>query len=137
MKTAFYNTDNIVTALKSGDWSASKNPNKTLVADGEACAIGMKFDPNASPRFANPTFVPPTPRPAKWTAFQFLLRFTEQEREVFRVAALTDGKVADFMQLCGAASEVEANHPLTVAGMAYLVSQDLLTQARADEVLAK
>ena len=48
---------------------------------------------------------------------------------------MTDGKVADFMQLCGAASEVEANHPMTVAGLAYLVAEGHLTQARADEVL--
>mgnify|MGYP003335960182 FL=1 len=45
------------------------------------------------------------------------------------------GCVADFIQLCGAASEIEANHPMTIAGMAYLVAQGHLTQARADEVL--
>jgi hypothetical protein len=110
-------------------------PERFLVIEtvaGESVNVGDKYDANGSPRFIT-TVLPK--RPAKWTAFQFLLRFTEQEREVFRVAALTDGKVADFMQLCGAASEVEANHPMTVAGLAYLVAEGHLTQARADEVL--
>ena len=110
-------------------------PERFLVIEtvaGESVNVGDKYDANGSPRFIT-TVLPK--RPAKWTAFQFLLRFTEQEREVFRGAALTDGKVADFMQLCGAASEVEANHPMTVAGLAYLVAEGHLTQARADEVL--
>lgn len=106
-------------------------PGLVQLADGEECRIGMEFDPAKSPRF----FPPPKPPVTVWTAFQFLLRFTEAEREGFRMAALNDPKVADFIQLCGAASEVEANHPMTVAGMEYLVDQGLLTQARSYEVL--
>ena len=102
---------------------------------GETAKAGDKYEQNGNPRFVSP---PPAPKkPAVFTAFQFLLRFTEAEREAFRAAAETDTKVADFMQLCTAASQVEANHPMTIAGMNYLVAQGLLTQARADEVLAK
>jgi hypothetical protein len=129
MESAYINNGTVI-GVREGDWSGK--PGYILLADDERVIQGMGFDASKSPRF----FLKPRPQAAlKWTAFQFLLRFTEQEREVFRVAALTDGKVADFMQLCGAASEVEANHPLTVAGMAYLVAEGHLTQARADEVL--
>lgn len=134
MKTAYISENNMVIVVKAGDWT-NNNPYRILIEDTEACVPNMIYAPNETPRFKappRPTLTRPTP---KWTAFQFLLRFTEQEREVFRVAALTDGKVADFIQLCGAASEVEANHPMTVAGMAYLVAEGHLTQARADEVL--
>ena len=102
---------------------------------GEDPKAGDKYDAAGSPRFVSP---PKPPKlPGKWTAFQFLLRFTEAERDAFRTAAGTDATVADFMLLCSAASEVKADHPMTVAGMAYLVSAGLLTQARADEILDK
>lgn len=130
MKTAYISLSNRVVAVRDGDFSS--DPNTVLLQPNEQVVRGMMYDPNETPRFRS---VEPVTAP-RWTAFQFLLRFTEQEREAFRVAALTDGKVADFIQLCGAASEVEANHPMTIAGMAYLVSEGLLTQARADEVLA-
>lgn len=129
MKTAIIK-DNKVWAVYEGD--LSDWPNSVLLEANEFVRQSMGYDPTKAPRFF---FVRPQRPAPKWTAFQFLLRFTEQERETFRVAALTDGKVADFMQLCGAASEVEANHPMTVAGMAYLVAEGHLTQARADEVL--
>lgn len=136
MRTAFINEQNKVTAIKRGDWTASRTKT-TLVADGEVCHEGMLFDASGTPRFVVvPIQIPPAVAP-KWTAFQFLLRFTEAERAAFRDEAATDPKVADFMLLCGAASEIESTHPMTVAGMDYLVSAGLLTQARADEVLGK
>lgn len=129
-----YIQGNKVATIREGHWP--EIPGWILLNDGEFCRSGMIYAADETPRFKFPPEPPLPPRPApSWTAFQFLLRFTEQEREVFRVAALTDGKVADFIQLCGAASEVEANHPLTVAGMAYLVAQGHLTQERANEVL--
>ena len=70
-----------------------------------------------------------------WTAYQFLLRFTAEERATFRAAALTDPNVADFQQLAQAAQEVISNDPMTVAGMNYLVSVNLLTEQRKNEIL--
>jgi hypothetical protein len=131
MESAYINNGTVI-GVREGDWSSK--PGYILLANGERVIQGMGFDASKSPRF----FLKPRPQPAqKWTAFQFLLRFTEAEREAFRVAAATDSTVADFMQLCTAASQVEANHPMTIAGMDYLVSEGLLTQARANEVLAK
>lgn len=129
MESALINNGKVI-GVREGDWSGK--PGYVLLNAGEKVIQGMGFDASKSPRF----FLQRPTRPApKWTAFQFLLRFTEAEREGFRAAALTDPKVADFIQLCGAASEVEANHPMTVAGMEYLVDQGLLTQARSYEVL--
>lgn len=131
MESAYINNGTVI-GVREGDWSGK--PGYILLANDERVIQGMGFDASKSPRF----FLKPRPQPApKWTAFQFLLRFTEAEREAFRVAAATDSAVADFMQLCTAASQVEANHPMTIAGMDYLVAEGLLTQARADEVLAK
>ena len=70
-----------------------------------------------------------------WTSYQFLLRFTSDERAAFRAAALTDPMVADFQQLAQAAQEVINNDPMTIAGMNYLVSVNLLTEQRKNEIL--
>lgn len=131
MKSALV-IDNKVRGIERRDMSAV--PGWVVLQPGEQAYIGMGYDANATPRFFPVRFAGPAP---KWTAFQFLLRFTEAERDAFRAAATTDPVVADFMLLCTAASQVEANHPMTVAGMAYLVSAELLTQARADEILGK
>lgn len=70
-----------------------------------------------------------------WTAYEFLLRFTAQERAAFRAAAVSDPLVADFQQLAQAAQEIVSDDAMTIAGMDYLVSQNLLTQQRRDEIL--
>jgi hypothetical protein len=70
-----------------------------------------------------------------WTAYQFLLRFTPQERAAFRSAAASDPLVADFQQLASAAQEIVSDDPMTVAGMGYLVQAGLLTQQRMTQIL--
>jgi hypothetical protein len=101
-----------------------------LLRDGERCGIGWAYDESSDLRFSAP------PSPAQsWTAYQFLLRFTAEERAAFRAAAITDPNVADFQQLAQAAQEVVSDDPMTVSGMAYLVSVGLLTSARRDEIL--
>lgn len=130
-KFVFINENSIVVGLFPYAIQNNQNPRLIELVPGEQVQVGWKYTAGGTPRFA---YVEPQVF-FSWTAFQFLLRFTEAEREAFRTAALTDGKVADFIQLCGAASEVESNHPLTLAGIAYLVSQGLLTQDRANQVL--
>jgi hypothetical protein len=39
-------------------------------------------------------------------------------------------------QLAQAAHEINSDDPMTIAGMDYLVSASILTQARRDEILA-
>jgi hypothetical protein len=72
----------------------------------------------------------------RWTALEFLKRFTWQERASIRIASVDDEAVADFVQLSQAAQEVVADDPVTVAGMDYLVSLNLLTPARRAEILS-
>lgn len=71
-----------------------------------------------------------------WTAYEFLLRFTPQERSAYRQAAQTNDMVADFMSLAQAAQEIISDDPITIQGMDYLVSIGLLTQQRRDEILS-
>ena len=70
-----------------------------------------------------------------FTAYEFLLRFTPQERAAFRAAANTDPLVADFQQLAQAAQEIVSDDPLTIMGLNYLVSVGLLTEQRKNEIL--
>jgi hypothetical protein len=101
------------------------------IFDNEDAQIGQVFNPEGNPRFTGTPYKPPQ----SWTAYQFLLRFTTEERAAFRAAALTDPNVADFQQLAQAAQEVISNDPMTVAGMNYLVSVNLLTEQRKNEIL--
>lgn len=72
----------------------------------------------------------------KWTSYEFLKRFTWQERSAIRIAGFDDDAVADFLTLCTAAQEVVSDDPVTQAGMDYLVSLNLLTPARRAEILS-
>jgi hypothetical protein len=74
--------------------------------------------------------------PVRYTSYEFLLRFTPQERAAFRDAAITDPLVADFQQLAAAAQQIISNDPNTIAGMNYLVSVELLTEQRKNEILS-
>lgn len=81
-------------------------------------------------------YIPNPNLPKRYTAYQFLQRFTAQERASFRAAAINDPNVADFQQLASAAQEILTNDPTTLAGMNYLVSVGLLTQQRMNEILS-
>jgi hypothetical protein len=70
-----------------------------------------------------------------YTSYEFLNRFTAAERASFRLAAETDETVADLEQLLVAAQQIINTDPVTVAGMDYLVTQGLLTEARKLEIL--
>jgi hypothetical protein len=121
--------ENIIIIENPEVWT--QNTLLVLLNENERCAIGWIYDSNLTPRFI---FVP-IQAVFSWTSYQFLLRFTVEERAAFRAAALTDPNVADFQQLAQAAQEVISNDPMTVAGMNYLVSVNLLTEQRKNEIL--
>lgn len=133
MKYAVINNSNIVENIiiieNPETWT--QNTLLVLLNENERCAIGWIYDSNSTPRFI---FVP-VENAFSWTSYQFFLRFTAEERAAFRTAALTDPNVADFQQLAQAAQEVISNDPMTVAGMNYLVSVNLLTEQRKNEIL--
>jgi hypothetical protein len=71
-----------------------------------------------------------------FSSYEFLNRFTPAERSAIRSASKSDDTIADFMQLLTTAHEVINTNQTAIAGMDYLVSASILTQARRDEILA-
>jgi hypothetical protein len=67
--------------------------------------------------------------------YDFLLRFTTAEFDAILAAALTDATTRRFLAFCESAHEVRADDQTTVDGMAYLVTQGLLSSSRRDEIL--
>lgn len=99
----------------------------------EKCEVWFRYNQNATPRFTAPAVVAVQQR---WTAYQFLQRFTAAERASMRSLAQTDENVADFLQLLQAAQEVVSDDPMTVAGMDYAVSVGIVTAERKTEILS-
>lgn len=75
----------------------------------------------------------PEPEPRRISRIGFLQRIPTEKRIAIRTAAKTDVLIEDFLDLLGATDIIELDHEATVAGLAYLVSENLLT---ADDVEA-
>lgn len=118
-----------------GEWTADPGCFTVGLDPNEDCQIGDVYEEGTQPRFTRQE-IPVISAPKVHTAYQFLLRFTAEERAAFREAANTDPIVADFQQLAGAAQEVWTDDPMTIAGMGYLVAVGLLTEQRKNEILS-
>lgn len=70
-----------------------------------------------------------------WTAYEFLLRLTAEERAAIRAMSQINPGVADFLHLSQAAQEIINDDPMTVAGMNYMVSIGIFTEQRKNEIL--
>jgi len=68
------------------------------------------------------------------THLQFMTRFTMEERVAIRAASKTDPLIDDFLELLKISDYIYPTHAMTQAGLAYMVSQNLLTAERAAEV---
>lgn len=83
---------------------------------------------------------PPTPRPVELTPVEFLRLFTQPERIAIRQAAMGDTETAiaiqDWLDMARSAVSIILSDPETVAAVQYLVTAGLLTQERADAILA-
>jgi len=119
MNWAIIDSTRRVSAIVAQD---TRPENGVLIHPDTPCRVGLVYN--------GWEFIPP-----RWTAYQFLLRFTPAERAAFRSGATVDPVLADFLQLAQAAQEVDAGDPITGAGMQYLVSVGVLTEARRKEVL--
>lgn len=119
----------LVLGIKHHDVPPTPAPNKIELQEGEELDRGWTYAPGETPRFKPPVV------PRSWTAYQFLLRFTEAELAGIRVASVNDPVTWRFLTLATAAQEINSNDPTTVAGMDYLVSQNLLTAERKAEIL--
>lgn len=73
------------------------------------------------------------PEEKKWTPYEFRNLFTQTER--IGILSSTDPMVKDLWSGFSTAQEILADHPETVAGMAYLVEVGLITALRKNEIL--
>lgn len=87
--------ENVVEVGTDSTWQPPANSQIIELAEDEQCEIGQQYNQNSSPRF----FGSSAPNEVSWTSYQFLLRFTNQERASIRAAAASDDAVADFQQL--------------------------------------
>jgi hypothetical protein len=100
-----------------------------LLGEDEECGPFWTYSANSTQRFIAP------PQTITWTAYQFLLRFTEAELTGIKQDAVTDPVTWRFLTLATAAQEIINNDPTTVSGMDYLVSKNLITAQRKQEIL--
>jgi hypothetical protein len=72
------------------------------------------------------------------SALAFKQRLTATERMAIRGAAASDAVITDFLDLLDTPGQgtIELDHPDTVAGVAYLVTKNLLTADRAAAIRA-
>jgi hypothetical protein len=121
--------ENVVLVVREHDVPPTPAPHKIELQADEFPDKGWTYAPGETPRFKPPVV------PRVWTAYQFLLRFTEAELLGIRTAANTDPITWRFLTLATAAQEIVSDDPQTVAGMDYLVSAGLLTEQRKGEIL--
>ena len=122
-------TTNTVLAIKELAVAPTPAPHRILLQEDEQVDKYWTYIEGATPRFKPPVVS------HIYTAYQFLLRFTEAELLAIRTAAATDPITWRFLTLATAAQEINSADPTTVAGMDYLVSQNLLTAQRKAEIL--
>lgn len=122
-----------------------------LNADGIVCAVselaGQSFLPNMVSvtsmdssllgyKYENGVFSPPPPPPRIVTKVDMLTkRFTMAEFIGIVTASKTDPEVEAWMIIFESAATIDLDSQNTKDGIAMLVSKNLLTQARADEIL--
>lgn len=111
-----------------------------LLPEGSAAAPGWRHEGGAFLPPVPPEVSPPTPIRVL-TARQFRERFTRAERAAITLAASRaleqdDATLQVFLDDVTAAQEVELDHPDLLAGMDLLVTRDLVTAARAAEILS-
>lgn len=79
--------------------------------------------------------VPKAPPEPVITKVAMITRFTDQEFVGILSASKTDVEVEGWYARFSAASTINLNDPRTISGVNFLVTKNLLTQARADAIL--
>ena len=96
------------------------------------CSIGWLYD--------GTTFSePPTPEPIKitiLTPYEFLKRFTSEERKAIKAATLTNPDVDDLWTMFTVAQDIDLRNTDTINGVDALESLGILAEGRAAEILA-
>lgn len=98
------------------------------VTDRPDCGVLDLYD-RETDTFSHPP--PPPDYGQSVDAREFMLLFTQAERKAIRNAAKLDEDVADFMELVRVPVPIRLKHPVTQAGLASLVTKNLLAAPRA------
>jgi hypothetical protein len=85
--------------------------------------------------FSPPVGTPPAPLPNIVTKVAFRFRFTDAEYAGILAAAKTDTEVQAWYETFNMVATIDLDNQRTKDGVANLVSKNLLTQARATEIL--
>lgn len=112
----------------SGAYNAADPAARIALGASEWCEPGALYRPGDVPRFVDPT-------PRKWTAYQFLGRFTESELDAVRQRAQTDATCWRFLTFATAAQEINSDDAVTLAGMQYLQAIGIIDDARRAQIL--
>lgn len=67
--------------------------------------------------------------------FEFMRRFTNEERVQIRLAAKADIVIEDFLDLCKTAPSIHSDDPDLQAAMQYFVALGLITEERRETIL--
>jgi hypothetical protein len=104
------------------------------------CVDGM--DPMPGPYwtykdgvFTPPVIIPPPALPNIITKLAMIDRFAEAEYEGILTAAKTDIQVQGWLDRFNVSNQINLEDSRTISGIDLLVSKNLLTQERADEIL--
>lgn len=73
--------------------------------------------------------------PAILTKYEFLKRFTSDERKAINAAARVNADIEDFKMLLDAAQEVDCGNEDTVTGVNALETAGILSAGRAQQIL--
>jgi hypothetical protein len=117
-----------------------------VIADGPLPEVGGEWicvdDENPQPgpdwSYSGGVFSPPPPPPPLAniiTKLAMIDRFTEAEYEGVLAAAKTDVQVQGWLDRFASANQINLDDSRTVSGINLLVSKNLLTQERGQEIL--
>lgn len=100
----------------------------TMLVDGEAVSVSPEL-------LAAAENVDLSPAPDVKPPLQIFQALTPAERSAIRAQARVDDQVADWWESLLVAREVDPADPLTLQGVALIVSKGLMTQQRAQQIL--
>lgn len=127
--------------LTDCDWTQIVDADLTL-AEKDAWHAYRHLLRNITDDYATPQEVvwptAPTPQEAQYpvySIYEFLDRFTPEERELGRETGLTDPIVGDYIQMSMAVQTIDTNDARVQSGMAYLVTVGVLTEQRKLEIM--
>ena len=69
------------------------------------------------------------------TVYQFLNKFTAQERVIIKTVAKTNVALQDYLDMVNQAQEIDLNDPTLYGGLMFFVSLGLLDEYRIAEIL--